>query len=169
VIWGRETSGFIVATLVFVPLMVAAMLVLRRLSGRLSRIQVFTLVMVVFFGGLTAWFNDERFFMMKTTIVYAIMATVMLIGVLLGRNWLQWVLAEMLPMKPEGWDKLVRRVIAMFYVMAVVNEIVWRTQAEATWVAIETFAFPIALFLFFWVQIVSLGRYLTLDETKAGK
>jgi intracellular septation protein len=169
VIGGTAYSGFIVATVVFVPLMVAAMLILRRLSGRLSRIQVFTLFMVVFFGALTAWFNDERFFMMKTSIVYGIMATILLVGWLTGRNWLQWVLAEMLPMKPEGWNKLLVRVIAMFYAMAALNELIWRTQPEATWVTIETFVFPVILFAFFWLQIISLGRYLTLDQDKAAK
>ena len=62
VIAGTEYSGFIMATLVFVPVLLASMAVLWKLTGKLSRMQVFVAFMVIFFGGLTAWFNDERFF-----------------------------------------------------------------------------------------------------------
>ena len=67
---GIEYSGFIVAAGVFVPFLLASMAILWKLTGRLSRMQVFTIGMVVVFGGVTVWFNDERFFKMKTTIVY---------------------------------------------------------------------------------------------------
>ena len=89
---GREYSGFIVATLVFIPILLAAMAVLIKLTGKVSRIQVFTAFMVIFFGGLTAWFNDERFFKMKTTIVYATFSALLGIGLMRGRSYLAWVL-----------------------------------------------------------------------------
>jgi intracellular septation protein len=157
---GTAYSGFIVATLVFVPLLLVAMAVLWGLTRRLSRMQVFTAVMVVFFGGLTAWFNDERFFKMKTTIVYGAFAVMLGTGLALGRSWLEWVMGELLPMRAEGWMKLTWRLTAMFAALAVGNEIVWRTQSTETWVKIETFGFPILLFLFLWLQIMSLRRYL---------
>lgn len=163
---GAERSGFIVATVVFVPILLAAMGALWALTGKLSRIQVFTAFMVIFFGSMTAWFNDARFFKMKTSIVYAALASVLLAGLLIGRNWLQWVMGEMLPMKPEGWARLTRRVIVMFLLMAALNEAIWRTQSDTTWVTIETFAFPVAIFLFFWLQIISLGKYLQFDLDK---
>ena len=56
---GTDYSGFIVATIVFVPILLVAMGILWILTGKLSRIQVFTAFMVIFFGALTAWFNDE--------------------------------------------------------------------------------------------------------------
>ncbi|MGB1390777.1 MAG: septation protein IspZ, partial [Paracoccaceae bacterium] len=55
-IWGNEYSGFIVATLAFFPIMLVAMGVLWWLTGKISRMQVFTAVLVVLFGGLTVWF-----------------------------------------------------------------------------------------------------------------
>ncbi|NNE52175.1 MAG: septation protein A, partial [Sulfitobacter sp.] len=92
---GVEYSGFIVATLVFVPILLVAMGILWWRTGRLSRMQVFTAFMVVFFGGLTAWFNDERFFKMKTTIVYAFFAAILSVGLLQGRSYLAYVMSEM--------------------------------------------------------------------------
>lgn len=161
---GTEYSGFILATLIFIPILLAAMAVLWALTGALSRMQVFTAFMVIFFGGLTAWFNDERFFMMKTTIVYGLFAAILGAGLALGRSPLEWVMGEALPMRHEGWLKLSRRLAAMFAALALANELVWRTQSEEMWVKIETFAFPAALFVFLWLQIAALQPYMTEQE-----
>ncbi len=164
---GREYSGFIVATVVLIPVLLAGIAILWVLTRKLSRIQIVTGVMVVFFGGLTAIFNDATFFKMKTTAVYGLFAVLLGIGLMRGQSWLQWVMGEVLPMEQEGWMKLTHRLAGMFAAMAVANEIIWRTQSEATWVTLETFAFPVALFLFLWVQIIMLQRVLI--DTEGGE
>ncbi len=157
---GQSYSGFIVATLIFVPIMLAAMGILWALSGKLSRMQIFTAFMVIFFGGLTAWFNDERFFKMKTTIVYGLFALLLGIGLLRGQSWLAYVLNEMMPMRQEGWMILTRRLFWTFLGLAIANEIIWRTMSTDTWVKIETFAFPVVLMgILFW-QIMALQEHL---------
>ena len=157
---GTDYSGFIVATIVFVPILLVAMGVLWILTGKLSRIQVFTAIMVIFFGALTAWFNDERFFKMKTSIVNGLFAVILGIGLLRGKSLLQYVMGDMIPMEQEGWMILTKRLAFGFAVLAVANEIVWRTMSTDAWVKIETFAFPAALFLFLWAQIVMLQKYV---------
>ncbi|MDF1718914.1 MAG: septation protein IspZ [Antarcticimicrobium sp.] len=157
---GTEYSGFIVATVLFVPLMLAAMAILWRLTGQLSRLQIFTAFIVIFFGGLTAWFNDERFFKMKTTIVYGVFSGLLGLGLMQGRSYLAFVMADMLPMKEIGWMILTRRLCLGFAVLAVANELVWRTLSTDLWVKIETFGFPVALFLFLWWQVMGLQKYL---------
>lgn len=160
VLGGVEYSGFIVAALILVPLLLASIAALWRLTGSLSRMQIFVAVMVVFFGGLTAWFNDESFFKMKTTIVYGSFALILGVGLLRGTSLLQWVMAEALPMKPEGWMILTRRLALMFAGLAIANEIIWRTQSTELWVKLETFAMPAVLFLFLMLQFALLSRYL---------
>ena len=162
-IGGNEYSGFIVATLAFIPIMLVAMGVLWWLTGKLSRMQIFTAFMVLFFGALTAWFNDERFFKMKTSIVYGCFSAILGIGLLQGRSYLAWVMADMMPMEDEGWMILTRRLCAAFAVLAVANEFVWRTMSTDLWVKIETFGFPLALFAFLWWQIVALQKYMPAD------
>jgi intracellular septation protein len=157
---GTDYSGFIVSTIVFVPILLVAMGILWILTGKLSRIQVFTAFMVIFFGALTAWFNDERFFKMKTSIVNGLFAVILGIGLLRGKSLLQYVMGDMIPMEQEGWMILTKRLAFGFAVLAVANEIVWRTMSTDAWVKIETFAFPVALFLFLWAQIVMLQKYV---------
>jgi intracellular septation protein len=159
-IGGTAYSGFIVAAIVFVPILLASIAALWWLTGMLSRMQIFVGFMVIFFGGLTAWFNDESFFKMKTTIVYGTFAVLLTIGLLRGKSWLQWVMAEALPMKPEGWMILTRRLAMMFAALAVANEVIWRTQTTELWVKLETFGMPIALFVFLMVQISVLGPHM---------
>ena len=157
---GTEYSGFIVAALILVPLLLVATLALWLLVGTISRMQIFVGVMVVFFGGLTAWFNDATFFKMKTTFVYGTFALVLGVGLLRGKSLLQWVMAEALSMKPEGWMILTRRLTAMFAGLALANEVIWRTQSEETWVILETFAMPAALFVFLMANFMMLQGYL---------
>ncbi|WP_084862733.1 inner membrane-spanning protein YciB [Salibaculum halophilum] len=163
---GTEYSGFIVATVAFVPILLVAMAVLWHLTGKLSRMQIFTAVMVIFFGALTAWFNDERFFKMKTSIVYATFAALLGIGLLRGRSYLEFVMGEFLPMEHAGWMILTRRLFALFLGLALANEVIWRTMSDTTWVTIETFGFPVVMFLFLWIQIVGLQRYLIEDKNE---
>ncbi len=163
---GTDYSGFIVAAGVFVPILLLSMAILWKLTGKLSRMQVFTIVMVVLFGGLTVWFNDERFFKMKTTLVYGMFSVILGIGLLQGRSYLAWVMSEFLPMRDEGWMKLTKRLTWFFAGLAVANEVVWRTMSTDAWVKIETFGFPILMFLFLWGQIMSLQRYLIDTEAE---
>ena len=164
-----EYSGFIVDTLIFVPIMLIAMAVLWALTGQLSRMQIFTAFMVIFFGGLTAWFNDERFFKMKTSIVYGVFAGLLGIGLVRGQSWLAFVLKDALPMRDEGWMILTRRLCGMFATLAIANEVIWRTMSTDTWVKIETFAYPIALVGFLFWQIHALQSHLIEDEADPGQ
>jgi intracellular septation protein len=157
---GTQYSGFIVAALILVPLLLASIFALWLWTGSISRMQIFVGVMVVVFGGLTAWFNDERFFKMKTTIVYGMFAVILGVGLLRGKSLLQWVMAEALPMKPEGWMILTRRLMLMFAGLAIANEVIWRTQSTELWVKLETFAMPAVLFFFLMVQFMALQRFM---------
>ncbi len=158
-IWGRDYDGFIVATAGFVPVLLLSIAILWKLTGKLSRMQIMTAVLVIVFGGLTVIFNDEAFFKIKTTIVYGMFATILGIGLLRGQSYLAFVMEDLMPLAQEGWMRLTKRLTAMFAAMAIANEIVWRTMDTEFWVKFETFALPAALFAFFIAQARMLERY----------
>lgn len=147
-LWGQPYQGFIIATLVFVPVLVISTLILWRITGRLSPMQIATLVLVVVFGGLSVWLNDPRFFKMKPTLVYLLFAGLLGFSLLTGRNWLQTVMEGAMPMRPSGWRILTMRLTVMFLILAALNEIIWRTQSEETWVWFKTFGLTGLLFVF---------------------
>lgn len=148
-IWGNDYGGFIVATLAFVPVLVLTTLILWWLTGKLSAMQIVTLVLVVVFGGLSVWFNDPRFFKMKVTIIYLLFAGALWFGLWRGRSYLALVMADAFPMRTEGWMILTRRMALLFTGLAIANEIIWRGFSEEVWVDFKTFALPGIMMLFF--------------------
>ena len=159
VIGGTEYTAFVLLTAAFIPLMALATFLLWRLSGRLSKMQLVTLIMVVVFGGLTVWLNDDRFFKMKPTAIYGIFAILLGIGLLRGQSWLQMVMEGALPLTHDGWMVLTKRLALMFLVMACANELVWRNFSTDMWVNFRTFGLPVALFAFFLAQAKLFERY----------
>ena len=153
---GVDYHGFILATAIFVPLMVVTTLILWRLTGRLSVMQAVTLVVVLVFGGLSLWFNDERFFKMKPTIIYLIFGGTLFFGLLRGQSYLELVMEEMMPLEREGWMILTRRFALFFLGLAVANEVIWRSMSTDAWVNFKTFGLTAAIFVFFIFQ----GRLL---------
>ncbi len=164
---GVDYHGFILATAIFVPLMVVTTLILWRLTGRLSVMQVVTLVVVLVFGGLSVWFNDERFFKMKPTIIYLLFAGILGFGLLRGRSYLSLAIDEVLPLAEEGWMILTRRLTMFFVGLAVLNEIIWRTMSDQAWVNFKTFGLTAAIFLFFMAQGKVIEKYGEDQEPKA--
>ena len=161
---GREYTGFIVATALFVPILLAATGALWALTGRLSKMQVVTAVLVVVFGGLSVFFNDERFFKMKPSIIYALFAAILGAGLLRGESYLRSVMGEVVPMDDAGWMILTRRVTVLFAALTVANEVIWRTMSTDTWVNFKTFGLPVITVAFFLMQ----GRLIERHATSKG-
>jgi intracellular septation protein len=80
-----------------------------------------------------------------------------------GRSWLEFVMADAMPMRHEGWMILTRRLTMAFVVLAVANEAIWRTMSTDAWVKIETFGFPVALMVFLFWQFAQLQPYVIED------
>lgn len=161
---GTAYSGFIVTTAAFVLLIMATTALLWKLTGKLSRMQLLTLVLVVVMGGLSVWLNDERFIKMKPTLLYLAFGGVLAIGLWRGQSYLSLVMDEALPMKPEGWMILTRRLTAFFFGLALANELVWRLMSTEAWVNFKTFGLTAALFAFFMTQGRLLETYAVKDE-----
>tara|TARA_Y100000739_G_scaffold157139_1_gene135766 strand:+ start:31 stop:630 length:600 start_codon:yes stop_codon:yes gene_type:complete len=158
-IGGVEYQGFIVATGVFIPVLLLTIAIMWVLTRKIARMQVVTAILVVLFGGLTIWFNDDRFFKMKPTIVYLIFGGLLGFGLLRRKSYLEYVMEDMLPLEPEGWMILTKRVSIFFLLLAITNEIVWRNMSTNSWVNFKTFGLTGALFLFFISQSNLIRKY----------
>ncbi|MEZ5778383.1 MAG: inner membrane-spanning protein YciB [Paracoccaceae bacterium] len=165
-IGGTEYGGFILATAGFVPLLVVSTLILWRLTGRLSPMQIATLVLVIVFGGLSVWFNDERFFKMKPTLIYLLFAGILGFGLLRGKSYLALAMDEAMPLEHEGWMILTRRLAGFFAGLAVLNEVIWRTMSDQAWVNFKTFGLTAAIFVFFMAQGRLFQRYAVEEKDR---
>ncbi|MDQ2065841.1 inner membrane-spanning protein YciB [Xinfangfangia sp. CPCC 101601] len=149
---GGSYSGFIVTTAIFIGLIMVTTGILWALTGKLSRMQLMTLILVIVMGGLSVWLNDERFIKMKPTLLYAAFAVILGIGLLQGKSYLSAVMEGVIPMTAEGWMILTKRMTAFFVVLAVANELVWRLMSTEAWVNFKTFGLTAALFVFIMTQ-----------------
>lgn len=163
IIGGHSYSGFVLMAGFFAVVTALTTFILWRLTGRVSRMQIVTLVLIVVMAGFTVWFNDERFFKMKPTIIYALFAGVLGVGLLQGKSYLKLVMDETVPMQREGWMVLTRRITAFFAALAVLNEVIWRNFSSETWVNFKTFGLTFALFGFFILQARIFERYAIPD------
>ncbi|MFK5998481.1 MAG: inner membrane-spanning protein YciB [Rhodobacterales bacterium] len=158
-IFERDYNGFIVVTAIFIPVLLISTGILWALTGKLSKMQVMTAILVVVFGGLSVWFNDERFFKMKPTMIYLFFGGSLGIGLLQGKSYLKSMMEEAMPLNDAGWMVLTRRICFFFLSLAVVNEVVWRSMSTEAWVTFKTFGLTAAVFVFFMTQGSLLAKY----------
>lgn len=162
-IMGADYSGFIVATAIFIPILVCSTGLGWALSGEISKMQVVTVVLVVVFGGLTVFLQDERFFKIKPTLIYLLFAVILGFGLWRGTSYLEMVMGANLQMQRVGWMILTKRMTWFFLGLAVANEVIWRTQSTETWVMFKTFGLTVATFAFFISQYKLFAFYGDLD------
>lgn len=163
-ILGRDYDGFIVVTAIFIPVLLIATGILWALTGKLSKMQLMTAILVVIFGGLSVWLNDERFFKMKPTMIYLFFGGALGFGLLRGQSYLKSMMEEAMPLSDQGWMILTKRICFFFLTLAVMNEVVWRTMSTDAWVNFKTFGLTAALFVFFMTQGGLMEKYGTAKD-----
>ena len=119
------------------------------------------------FGGLTLIFHDPRFIKIKPTAMNLVLAAVMLGGVLLKKNPLKVLFADALVLSEPAWRKLTVRYGLFFAFMAVLNEVVWRTQPDSIWVPFRFPGLLILSVLFSLTQVPAMMKDMKAAEAAA--
>ncbi len=152
------------ATAAFMVAASVAFVLLWRIERKLPIMPLVNIAIVLVFGGLTLILKDETFIKMKPTLVYGLLAALLIGGTLTGRQPLKLVMGAAIELREVGWAILTRRWVVFFLVMAAINEAVWRTLTTDQWVAFKTFgALPLAL-VFALAQTPTILRYQTKTE-----
>ena len=163
-----------VATGAFMVAIVAAMIASYVVVRHVPMMAIVTAVIVLVFGTLTLVLHDETFIKIKPTIIYGLFAAILGGGLLFGRSFIAILFNQMFNLTPKGWRILTMRWALFFLGMAVLNEIIWRTQSTDFWVAFKAFgAIPITM-IFAMTQMPVIKRYhlepatLEASEAEAG-
>lgn len=151
------TGAIMITTLI-------ALIVSYYYTRSLPAMPVVTAVVVMIFGGLTLYLNDETFIKMKPTIIYGIFAAILFAGLMLGKSFVKVLFDNFWNLDDDGWKKLTVRLAFFFLLMAVANEIVWRNFSTELWVNIKVFGFTAATFLFFVSQVPMITRHMNQEK-----
>ena len=163
------TFGLMAATAALIGASLIALPLAWLLERRVPLVPLITAAIVVVFGGLTLWLQDETFIKMKPTIVQAVFALVLLGGLAFGRPLLKPLLGPMMPpMSDRAWRQFTFRYALFFAAMAGLNELVWRTQSTDFWVSFKVFGLPMLTLLFILSQLPFVGRATRLAQAAAG-
>lgn len=151
------TAAFMVA----ITISLAASLYLTK---RLPIMPLVSGVVVLVFGALTLWLHDELFIKLKPTIVNCLFGSVLLGGLLFGKSLLGYVFDSAFKLTDEGWRKLTLRWGLFFFVLAIINEIVWRSFSTDFWVTFKVVGvMPITL-VFTLTQLPLIQKYAIVEE-----
>ena len=163
-----------VATGAFMVAIVAAMIASYVVVRHVPMMAIVTAVIVLVFGTLTLVLHDETFIKVKPTIIYGLFAAILGGGLLFGRSFIAILFNQMFNLTPKGWRILTMRWALFFLAMAVLNEVIWRTQSTDFWVSFKLFgAVPLTM-IFAMTQMPVIKRYhlepatLEASEAEAG-
>ena len=130
-------------------------------------------VIVLVFGTLTLVLHDETFIKMKPTIIYSLFAAILGGGLLFHKSFIAIMFDQMFNLTPPGWRALTLRWTLFFFAMAVLNEIIWRTQSTDFWVAFKAFGVVPITAVFAMLQMPLINRYsvapATAETSDAGR
>ena len=116
-------------------------------------------IIVLLFGGLTIYFDNETFFKMKPTIINLLFAAILFGGAIIKKHLLKFLLGAALKLEDTGWKILTQRWIAFFIALAILNEIIWRTQSTDIWVNFKVFGILPITFIFTITQFSLIKKY----------
>ena len=130
---------------------------------KVSTMMLVSTVILIVFGGLSIFLKNEIFFKMKPTIINLLFALILYGGMLIRKLLLKILLGAALKLEEEGWRILTYRWIGFFIALAILNEIVWRTQSTDIWVNFKVFAILPITFIFTMTQFPLIKKYQIED------
>jgi intracellular septation protein len=151
--------GIFGGTAVLMVAVVIALGVSYGMTRHWPMVTVVTAIIVLVFGGLTLVLHDETFIKIKPTILYALLGGALLVGYFFDKPLLEILFDSMFHITDEGWRKLTLRWVAFFFLLAVLNEVIWRTQSTDFWVNAKVFGFTTLTFIFGALQVPLIMKY----------
>ena len=151
--------GIFAGTAILVVSTIISLIVSKLLYKSIPMLAAFGCVAVVLFGSLTLIFDNDLFIKIKPTVVSLIIAGILLLGKVMGKNPLALVMKSSISLQEEGWTKLTWLWVFMFIVMAIANEIAWRNLTTDQWVSFKAFGIPVLSVFFGLLSLPILKKY----------
>jgi intracellular septation protein len=159
----------LIATALFMVATVISLIISKIVFKHLPVMPFVSGVVVMVFGGLSIWLQDETFIKMKPTIVNTLFGVVLLGGLFFGKSLLGYVFNAAFNLDAEGWKKLTLRWGVFFLFLAVLNEVVWRNFSDEAWVNFKVWGTMPITILFTLSQMPLIMRHTVAEPTAGGE
>ena len=156
--------GIFMATAAFMVAVLVALGIGYAFEKKLSPMPIFTAVLVVIFGGLTQYLQNDLFIKMKPSVLYAFFGALLLGGLRFNRLFIKYVFGQAFELDDAGWRKLTIRWGIFFLALAALNELVWRLTTTETWVAFKVWGIIPLLFVFALAQTPLVMKHQQGDK-----
>jgi len=165
--FANSRFGIFTATAVFMVAITVALALSWFLTRKLAIMPLITGIVVLAFGGLTIYLHDDLFIKLKPTIVNCLFGTILLGGLYFGKSLLGYVFDSVFKLTDEGWRLLTLRWGVFFFVLAIINEIVWRNFSTDFWVSFKVFGFMPITLAFTLFQMPLITKHTLPEEDDA--
>ena len=156
--------GIMAATAAIMAMTVLSLAVIYILERKIAVTPLVTGIMVTVFGSLTLFLNDATFIKMKPTIINLIFAAILIIGYMLGKGLLQYILGQAFQLSEQGWRIISLRWGLFFMFLAALNEYIWRNYPEEFWVNFKVFGMFTLTMLFTLSQVWLIRKYMMSND-----
>ena len=144
---------FIIATII-------ALGIMWFLEKKIPKVPLISGFLITFFGGLTIYFNNPVFIYIKPTIINILFGLALIFGrYFTNEPVLKKLMGKSIALTNEGWEILNKRWIYFFFALAILNELVWRTQSEEFWVNFKVWGLLPLTFTFTIFQVNIINKY----------
>jgi intracellular septation protein len=157
-------GGVYWATGIIIVLTIVSLIIGYVITGKIAKFPLFSGILITVMGGLTLYLHNDMFVKMKPTAANVIFAVILGGGLLMNRMFLKDLLGSTLEMPEAAWRTLTLRWTVFFLVMAGLNEYVWRTMSEATWVNFKVFGLMGLTMVFALANGPFMARYIKSDD-----
>lgn len=164
--FANSRFGIFTATAVFMVAISIALGTSWILTRKLAMMPLITGIVVLVFGGLTLYLQDDLFIKLKPTIVNSLFGGILLGGLLFGKSLLGYVFDSVFKLTDEGWRRLTFRWGVFFFVLAIINEIVWRNFSTDFWVSFKVFGFMPITLVFTLAQMPLITKYSVPEDSE---
>jgi len=154
-----DSQSLFIATGGFMAALTLSMLSSVARGQRPNNMTLLSGAFVFVFGGITLFLQDETFIKIKPTLIYLLFAAILSFGLWRQQTYLQKFMGEMLPLSEAGWIVLTKRWIVFFLFLALLNELMWRTQSTDVWVSFKVFAILPLTIGFMMMQMPLVKKY----------
>ncbi len=167
-LFGQSYTGLVAAMVFFIPATIIGIAITYALTREISRMAIFTLVLITLIGGVTLFFNDDYFVKLRPTIVNALFGLILAFGLWVQKkSYFQYLMGEVMPLKDSGWFILTRNFIFFFFANAIINEFVRNFMSDSAFAFWDTFGQMGLTFVFFAAQFPLLSKHV--DQSKMEK